>query len=81
MIHDEAWWNEQLAAAASETANVRETDPSAPDGSTLIESKIDIVRNYMNDSWNIDIDELRDIIGRRMKDVVGGKVDLTTVKL
>jgi len=48
---------------------------------SLIESKIDIVRNYMQDSWNIDIDELRDIVNRRMGDVVAGKVDLNTVEI
>ena len=81
VTHTAEWWEEQISAADSETANVRETDPSAPNGATLIESKIDIVRNYMNDSWDIDIDELRDIIGRRMNDVVAGRVDLNTVEL
>ena len=69
------------AAASKETAEVRKTDPSAQDGATLIESKIDIVRNYMQDAWNIDIDVLRDIINRRMGDVVAGKVDLNTVEI
>lgn len=81
VTHDAAWWEEQLSAADSETKNVQETNPSAPNGRSLIESKIDIVRNYMADSWGIDIDELRSIIGRRMSDVVAGKVDLNTVKL
>ena len=35
----------------------------------------------MQDSWNIDIDVLRDIINRRMGDVVAGKVDLNTVEI
>ena len=81
VTHTAEWWAEQIAAADSETANVRESNPSAPNGATLIESKIDIVRNYMNDSWDIDIDKLRDIIGRRMNDVVSGRVDLNTVEL
>ena len=53
--------------------------PSAEDGAVLIKAKIDYVRSYMQDSWNIDIDELRDIVNRRTKDVVAGKVDLNTV--
>lgn len=81
VTHDAAWWEEQLSAADSETKNVQETNPSAPNGRVLIETKIDIVRNYMADSWDIDIDDLRSVIGRRMKDVVSGKVDLNTVKL
>ena len=81
VTHNAAWWAEQISAASKETAEVRKTDPSAQDGATLIESKIDIVRNYMQDSWNIDIDELRDIVNRRMGDVVAGKVDLNTVEI
>lgn len=81
VTHNAAWWDEQISAASKETAEVRKTDPSAQDGATLIESKIDIVRNYMQDAWNIDIDVLRDIINRRMADVVAGKVDLNTVEI
>ena len=81
VTHNAAWWDQQIAAASSETAEVRKTTPDAEDGAALIESKIDIVRNYMQDSWKIDIDELRDIINRRMGDVVAGKVDLTTVEI
>ncbi|MBO6027654.1 MAG: putative zinc-binding metallopeptidase [Bacteroidales bacterium] len=81
VTHNAAWWDKQISDASKETAEVRKTDPSAQDGATLIESKIDIVRNYMQDSWNIDIDVLRDIINRRMADVVAGKVDLHTVDI
>ena len=81
VTHNAAWWAQQIADASKETAEVRKTDPSAQDGATLIESKIDIVCNYMQDAWNIDIDVLRDIINRRMADVVAGKVDLNTVEI
>ena len=81
VTHSAAWWDEQLAAASSETAEVRKETPSAEDGATLIKSKIDIVRAYMQDSWGIDIDELRAIINRRMADVVAGKVNLNTVTI
>ena len=81
VTHNAAWWDKQIQDASKETAEVRKTDPSAQDGATLIESKIDIVRNYMQDAWNIDIDVLRDIINRRMADVVAGKVDLNTVEI
>ncbi|MBR1576632.1 MAG: putative zinc-binding metallopeptidase [Bacteroidales bacterium] len=81
VTHDAAWWEEQIKAAADETAEVRKTTPSAAEGDKLIQSKIDIVRDYMQTSWSIDIDELRDIINRRTADVVAGKVDLNTVKI
>ena len=46
-------------------------------GRSLIEQKLDIVRAYMHDTWNIDIDELRDCILRRQDNVTRGMVDLT----
>ena len=78
--HSAEWWQEQLDAAHAETTQVRKDDPNAEYGDVYIQSKIDIVRTYMQDCWNIDIDELRDILGRRFKDVTDGLVDLTSVK-
>ena len=34
-------------------------------GASIINEKFDIVRKYMKDAWNIDIDELRDAVQRR----------------
>lgn len=79
VTHNASWWADQMKAASDETKTVRETSPSAEDGSVLLQSKLDIVREYMQTAWSIDIDELRDIINRRMADVVAGKVDLNTV--
>ena len=81
VTHTAEWWAQQMQAASDETAKVHETDPSAENGATLIKSKIDIVRDYMQSSWGIDIDELRAIINRRMGDVINGKVDLHTVTI
>ena len=44
-------------------------------------SEDDIVRDYMKTSWSIDIDELRETINRRQKDIVSGKIDLTDLTL
>lgn len=51
-------------------------------GSGLIAQKLDIVREYMLSNFNIDLDNLRDIIQRRQDEVISGKVDLSdlTVK-
>jgi len=46
-----------------------------------IQQKLDIVRQYMLDSFNIDIDELRDVIQRRQREVVDGKIDLTDLTI
>jgi len=81
ITHDAAWWAEQLKTAHDQTTNVRQTSPDAEYGDVLINSKMDIVRAYMQDAWNIDIDELRDIVWRRFHDVVNGYVDLNSVAI
>ena len=81
ITHDAAWWQEQLTAAHNETTEVRKQNPDAEYGDVIIKSKLDIVTTYLQDSWGIDIDELRDILGRRFSDVGAGRVDLNTVEL
>ena len=81
ITHDAAWWQEQLTAAHNETTEVRKQNPDAEYGDVIIQSKLDIVVTYMQDQWGIDIDELRDILGRRFSDVGAGRVDLNTVEL
>ena len=81
ITHDAAWWDAQLKQAHDETATVRQTSPDAEYGDVLITSKIDIVRAYMEEAWDIDIDELRDILWRRFHDVVNGYVDLSSVAI
>lgn len=46
---------------------------------SLILQKLDIVKSYMNENFSIDIDELRDVVQRRQRDVVAGKIDLTDI--
>ena len=46
-------------------------------GRVLIEQKLDITRDYMFSTWNIDLDQLRDCILRRQVDITSGKIDLT----
>ena len=46
---------------------------------SLINAKLDIVRNYMQDSFGIDIDVLRATVLRRQQDVFDGQVDLHSV--
>ena len=48
---------------------------------SAIIAKLDIVRNYMRDSWGINIDNLRDIFLRREADIVNGKVDPSDISL
>lgn len=62
-------WNETLADA-----------PSASRIALL--QKLEKVRNYMLENFDIDIDELRNVIQRRQKDIENGRIDLSdlTVK-
>ena len=74
VTHTEEWWEEQMEAAD----DIWDQDPEQTQtGRKLIEQKLDIARAYMNDVWNIDIDELRDCILRRQGNITSGKVDLT----
>ncbi len=51
------------------------TDAGA-DGAAKIRTKLEFVRSYMLDSWNIDLDELREVVLRRTSDILADKVDL-----
>ena len=46
-----------------------------------IEAKLENVRTYMRDAWNIDLDMLRKVYMRRETDIVKGKVDLSDISL
>ena len=67
ITHSQAWWDEQIAKAG--------------DKGYLIDAKLDIVRNYMRDSFNIDIDVLRATVLRRQEDVFAGRVDLHSIDI
>ncbi len=47
------------------------------DGARAIATKLDIVKDYMLTSFNINIDKLRSAIQRRQRDLTGGRIDLT----
>ena len=73
-------WMEKADKAAKEkaekTGEAATTMPSA-----LINSKLEIVRRYMKESFNIDIDALRESVQRRQADIFAGKVDLTDITI
>lgn len=53
----------------------------AGQSASLIEGKLDIVRRYMMENFNIDIEKLRDAVQRRQADILEGKVDLTDISV
>ena len=67
ITHSQAWWDEQISKAG--------------DKGYLIDAKLDIVRNYMRDSFDIDIDVLRATVLRRQEDVFAGRVDLHSIDI
>ena len=78
VTHTPEWWEAQMKAAEG----VYEDDPDqSQTGRALIEQKLDIVRSYMHDTWNIDIDELRNCILTRQANVVAGKIDLHDISV
>lgn len=64
VTHDAQWWDEQMEIAG--------------DGATFILQKLEIARTYMTETWNIDLDNLRDIVQRRSAEVV--YLDLKNLK-
>lgn len=58
-----------------------QTLKAAGEGAAAIQAKLDLVRLYMKDSWDIDIDQLRSTILRRQNDIVAGKIDLTDISI
>ena len=67
ITHDAAWWRQQLTDAG--------------DGAESIRAKLGIVRSYMQETFDIDIDVLRSTILRRQDEVIGGKVDLNDITI
>ena len=49
-------------------------DAAGEEGRTILMQKFEIVKNYMKDTWNIDLQQLRDVVLRRAKDI--DKLDL-----
>lgn len=56
-------------------------DEAGEEGASLINSKLTLVKQYMADSWNMDLDKLRDCIQRRSADLEAGKIDLNDLTL
>ena len=67
------WWEKQMQMADG----LYSSDPKqVKTGRELIEAKLDIVKNYMQEIWGIDMDKARDVIQRRQAEILEGKVDL-----
>lgn len=64
----EAWMQEAAGTA----------DNPQP-GRDYLEAKLKMVKDYMRNTFNIDLDELRESVLRREQDIVDGKINLSDV--
>lgn len=62
-----SYWDNMLANAGEQ-------------GRTLIQQKFDIVYNYMEQTWGINLDDLREIVLRRQNEIAEGKIDLSVIE-
>ena len=66
ICYPESVWNGWMAEAGA-------------DGARLITAKLDIVKDYMLSTFNIDVELLHSSLQRRQKMVTGGYIDLTSL--
>lgn len=63
IINTPEWWENMLERASTDSSG------NPVDGADLIRQKFEIVYNYYKDSWDIDLNEMRSIVNRRMKEI------------
>jgi substrate import-associated zinc metallohydrolase lipoprotein len=68
-------WEAWMASASVDA------DGNPASGRDIIETKLEIVKNYMKDYFQIDIEELRKVVLRRQAEVFQGLVDLTSLEI
>lgn len=68
VCHDAQTWEGYMTSAGEE-------------GGALIAQKLDIVKDYMLNSFSIDLDLLRATIQRRQADIMAGKIDLNDISV
>lgn len=64
VTHDAAWWAAQRNIAGS--------------AASFIDQKLELAKTYMLETWNIDMDKLRDIVQRRSSQI--NELDLLNLK-
>lgn len=72
-VNDEFSTGSGTSAKTYRVTSIKTTDKDK------LDAKLDIVRDYMQKTFNIDIDKLRETVLRREQDIVDGKIDLKDV--
>jgi substrate import-associated zinc metallohydrolase lipoprotein len=63
LVYDQEWWDDILAEA-DETA-----DGNSKTGKEILEEKLVLIKNYLLEIWNIDLDVLKATIQRRQGEI------------
>jgi hypothetical protein len=81
LIYTPTEWASKMTTADSRSATDTQDYPelNTIKSSETIATKLAMVRSYMQSAWNIDIDQLRTVVQRRMNEVIAGSVDLETL--
>ena len=69
---------EQWEAYLEEAAGTSD-DPKP--GRQYLETKMDLVKDYMSETFSIDLDKLRESVLRRERDIISGKIDLSDIEI
>lgn len=78
LIYTPEEWAAKMAIAdnVGDDEAKEKAQKAGTNGSAIIGRKLAMVRSYMQSAWDIDIDQLRSVVQRRMDEVVTGKVEL-----
>ena len=60
LIYTPAQWAQKMRTAGD-------------NGSAIINRKLTVIRDYMRSAWDIDLDNMRDVLQRRIDEVIAGK--------
>jgi substrate import-associated zinc metallohydrolase lipoprotein len=69
IVKPDEWWEDWLEKASKPGINKdKDTIPDLLDGKAIIETKINICRKWLKESWNIDMDSLhRNVMKRQLQ--------------
>jgi substrate import-associated zinc metallohydrolase lipoprotein len=49
-------------------------------GAAILNQKLAMIKTYFTEEWEIDLDELRDVVNSRMDDICNGKINLEPIE-
>ena len=77
VCYPQSQWDAWMEQAAQEAID----NETGVDPVNLIDQKLGLVKKYMEDSWGINLDDLRNAVQTRQANIAAGKIDLTDIEL